>query len=154
MTVPSRNPVSYAAWREEVSPYEVAVNAIPSLIAGRPVFVDGEMRVLVLDGLSKTSPSILVLPAPVEIQRLRQRKSVRELEIMKCANEVSHNCGLHDQPDSDYALERPPFWLSERSKGGCTLASLNPRPALSLSGLSKPPVCQAQKSLCFLEVSL
>jgi len=88
MTVPTRNPVSYATWREEVSPYEVAIHAIPSLITERPVFVDGEMRTFVLDGLSKATPSTPVLSAPVEIQRLRQRKSVRELEIMKCANEV------------------------------------------------------------------
>ena len=98
MTIPSRKPVSYATWREEVSPYEVAVNAIPSLATKGPVFVDGEMRTFVLDGLSKAAPSIPVLSAPVEIQRLRQRKSVRELEIMKCANEVGYNRGLCDQP--------------------------------------------------------
>ncbi|KAF9648988.1 Creatinase/aminopeptidase [Thelephora ganbajun] len=89
MTIPSRRPVSYATWREEVSPYEVAVKAIPSLVPEGPVFVDGEMRAFVLDGLSKAAPSVPVLPAPVEIQRLRQRKSVRELEIMKCANEAT-----------------------------------------------------------------
>ena len=94
MTIPSWKPVSYAAWREEVNPYEVAVNAIPSLATEGPVFVDGEMRTFILDGLSKAVPSIPVLPAPVEIQRLRQRKSVRELEIMKCANEVGCNHGL------------------------------------------------------------
>jgi len=94
MTIPTRKPVSYATWREEVSPYEVAVNAILSLAAKGPMFVDGEMRTFVLDGLSKATPSIPVLPTPVEIQRLRQRKSVRELEIMKCANEVGHNCGF------------------------------------------------------------
>ena len=88
MTIPSRKFVSYATWREEVNPYGVAVSAIPSLTAGRPVFVDGEMRTFVLDGLSKAAPSVPVLPAPVEIQRLRQRKSRRELEIMECANEV------------------------------------------------------------------
>jgi len=88
MTVPARNPVSYATWKEEDSPYEVAVGAIPSLIAERPVFVDGEMRTFILDGLSKATPSTHVLSAPVEIQRLRQRKSIRELEIMRCANEV------------------------------------------------------------------
>ena len=98
MTIPSREPVSYATWREEVSPYEVAVNAIPSLAAKGPVFIDGEMRAFVLDGLSKAAPSVPVLSAPVEVQRLRQRKSVRELEVMKCANEVSYNCGLCDQP--------------------------------------------------------
>jgi Xaa-Pro aminopeptidase len=87
--IPTWNSVSYAAWREEDSPYKVAVGAIPSLSAEGPVFVDGEMRTFVLDGLSKATRLTPVLPAPVEIQRLRQRKSVRELEIMRCANEVS-----------------------------------------------------------------
>lgn len=94
MTIPTRNRVSYAAWREEVNPYEVAVNAIPSLTTERPVFVDGEMRAFILDGLWKAAPSTPVLPAPVEIQRLRQRKSIRELEIMRCANEVGFDSGL------------------------------------------------------------
>jgi len=110
MTIPSRKPVSYATWREEVNPYEVAVNAIPSLAAEGPVFVDGEMRTFVLDGLSKAAPSVPVLSAQVEIQRLRQRKSVRELEIMRCANEVSYNRGPCDQPgDLTFMTERRPF---------------------------------------------
>ena len=88
MTIPSREPVSYAAWREEANPYEVAMQAIPALATKGPVFVDGEMRTFVLDGLSRASLSASVLPSPVEIQRLRQRKSDRELQIMKCANEV------------------------------------------------------------------
>ena len=88
MTIPSRNPVSYATWREEVNPYAVAVEAIPALATKGPVFVDGEMRTFVLDGLSKAAFLTPVLAAPVEIQRLRQRKSHRELEILKCANEV------------------------------------------------------------------
>jgi len=39
--------------------------------------------------LSKASPSASVSTAPIEIQRLRQRKSANEIEIMKCANEVT-----------------------------------------------------------------
>ena len=98
MTIPSREPVSYVTWREEVSPYEVAINAIPSLVAGPgSAFVDGEMRSFVLDGLSRAAPLTPVLLAPVEIRRLRQRKSARELEIMKCANEVGYNRGVCNQ---------------------------------------------------------
>ncbi|KAF9789878.1 Creatinase/aminopeptidase [Thelephora terrestris] len=89
MTIPSRDPASYATWREEVNPYVVAVGAIPASATKGPVFVDGEMRTFVLDGLSKAAPLTPVLAAPVEVQRLRQRKSHRELEIMKCANEVT-----------------------------------------------------------------
>jgi len=96
MNTPSRNPVSYVAWREEASPYAVAVDRIPSLAKEGPIFADGEMRIFVLDGLAKASPSARVSPAPVEIQRLRQRKSTRELETMKCANEVGSNQHLQN----------------------------------------------------------
>ena len=152
MTVPTRNPVSYATWKEEVSPYEVAVGAIPSLVAGKPVFVDGEMRTFILDGLSKVTPSTPVLSAPVEIQRLRQRKSIRELEIMRCANEVGRNRGLCSQFNSDFAMERRPFWLSGPFNERCTSVSPNPRPVLSSSGLSQPPAFQVARVSCFSEV--
>ena len=98
MTTPSLDPVSYVTWREEANPYAVAVDGIPSLTKGGPVFADGEMRIFVLNGLTEASPSTRVSPAPVEIQRLRQRKSTRELEIMKCANEVGSNQRLRKFP--------------------------------------------------------
>jgi Xaa-Pro aminopeptidase len=88
MNIPSIDPVTFVAWREEVNPYEVAIAAILSLNTPGPIFVDGELRAFILDGLSKAFPSSFVSTAPVEIQRLRQRKSAKELEIMKCANEV------------------------------------------------------------------
>jgi len=152
MTVPTRNPVSYATWKEEDSPYEVAVGAIPSLTAERPVFVDGEMRTFILDGLSKATPSTPVLSAPVEIQRLRQRKSIRELEIMRCANEVGCDRGLCSQSNSNVAMGRRPFWLSGPSSERCTSVSPNPRPALSSSGLSQPLASQVARVSCFSEV--
>ena len=152
MNVPARNPVSYATWKEEVSPYEVAVGAIPSLIAGTPVFVDGEMRTFILDGLSKAAPSTPVLSAPVEIQRLRQRKSVRELEIMRCANEVGLNHSLCGRSNSDFVMERRPFWLSGPSNERCISASPNPRLVLSSSGLSQPLASQVARVSCFSEV--
>ena len=151
MTIPSRKPVSYATWREEVSPYRVAVDAIPSMGMGRPVFVDGEMRAFVLNGLLTATPSAQVLLAPVEVQRLRQRKSRRELEIMMRANEVCRketstaNCVLT-------MIDRQLFWLFELSREGCISASLNPRPVLSLNLHSRPPACQMVMALCFLEV--
>lgn len=108
MNIPSRGPVSYAAWREEANPYKVAIEAIPSLAARGPVFVDGEMRTFVLDGLSRAAPLTSVLPSPIEIQRLRQRKSTRELEIMKCANEVGNNRKFYIQLCFEHMFEGNP----------------------------------------------
>jgi Xaa-Pro aminopeptidase len=88
MAIPSADPLTYVSWREEINPYETAITAIPSFNPGRPIFVEGELRAFILDGLSKASPSTPVLAAPLEIQRLRQRKSRKEIEIMKCVNEV------------------------------------------------------------------
>ena len=153
MTIPSRNHVSYATWREEVSPYEVAIDAIPSLTAEGLVFVEGEMRAFVLDGLSKAVPSASVLLAPVEIQRLRQRKSSRELEIMKCANEVRRTRGFCDQPDSDFLAKRRLFWLSELFNKGYISVSLNLRLAPSSSRPSRLRAYQVAMGSYFSEVS-
>lgn len=131
MDIPSREPVSYATWREEANPYEVAIASIPSVATKGPMFVDGEMRTFVLDGLSRAAHSTPVLPSPVEIQRLRQRKSSRELEIMKCANEVGSSRNLHSQSGCELTFERQPSWLSKLSNEGCMLVSLSPRRVLS-----------------------
>ncbi|TFY82286.1 hypothetical protein EWM64_g1725 [Hericium alpestre] len=81
--------VSYPEWPEDVNPYEVAVSAISSLVPEGKIYVDGAIRHFIVDGLQKAAPKARVLNAPVEIRELRERKSQRELEIMKCANEVT-----------------------------------------------------------------
>lgn len=88
MDIPSADSLTYVAWREDVDPYKMAVSVMPSLTLGGPILVEGELRAFILDGLSKASPSTPVVSAPIEVQRLRQRKSPKELEIMTCANEV------------------------------------------------------------------
>ena len=41
------------------------------------------------DGIQHAAKDSLITTAPVEVRRLRERKSKEELEIMKCVNEVS-----------------------------------------------------------------
>ncbi|PCH38133.1 Creatinase/aminopeptidase [Wolfiporia cocos MD-104 SS10] len=88
LSIPSESEIAYPAWPEDVDPYGVAVSAIPNLNGGT-VYVDGMSRNFIVDGLQQAAPSSKVVTAPVEIQRLRERKSKEELEIMKCVNEVT-----------------------------------------------------------------
>ena len=89
LPVPSAVEIAYPEWPEDADPYEIAVSAIPGLKSGA-VFVDGSMRQFVADGLQKAvGGGTKVVSAPVEVRRLRERKSGEEIEIMKCVNEVS-----------------------------------------------------------------
>lgn len=91
LPVPSAAEIAYPEWPEDADPYEVAVSAIPGLKSGT-VFVDGNMRQFVTDGLQKAvGGGTKVVSAPVEVRRLRERKSREEIEVMKCVNEVSRN---------------------------------------------------------------
>lgn len=91
LPVPSDEDIGYPEWPEDVDPYEVAVSAIPSLKEGNGIiYVDGSMRQFVVDGLQRAAAGSQVAIAPVEIRRLRERKSEEELAIMKCVNEVRH----------------------------------------------------------------
>ena len=88
LPIPSASDISWPLWPEEIDPYKVAVSAISGLKHGT-VFVDGAARHFIVEGLQKAAGgSVKVVSAPVEIRRLRERKSPEELEIMKCANEV------------------------------------------------------------------
>ncbi|KAH9842707.1 peptidase M24 [Rhodofomes roseus] len=88
LSIPSNGEITYPSWPEEVNPYEVAVSAVPQLKEGT-IYVDGMLRSFVLDGLQKAAARSNVLTAPVEIRRLRERKSAEELEILKCVNEAT-----------------------------------------------------------------
>ncbi|KII88686.1 hypothetical protein PLICRDRAFT_111447 [Plicaturopsis crispa FD-325 SS-3] len=89
LPVPAES-VTYAEWPEDANPYEVAMAAVPGLSQdGGKIFVDGMTRTFVVDGFAKAAPDSLVASAPIEIRRLRERKSPAELELMKCANEAT-----------------------------------------------------------------
>lgn len=90
LPVPSDEEIGYPEWPEDTNPYEVAVSAIPALQREKGIiFVDGGIRQFVADGVQQAAKDGLVVSAPVEVRRLRERKSEAELEIMKCANEVN-----------------------------------------------------------------
>lgn len=87
LPIPSVSHIKYPVWSEDANPFAVAVSAIPQL-DNRTIFVDGAVRTFITDGLQHAAQGSSVISAPVEIRRLRERKSKEELEIMKCANEV------------------------------------------------------------------
>ncbi len=87
LLIPSDAEVTYTAWPEDVNPFATALALIPGL-DGATIFVDGEVRTFITDGLQKAAPGARVSNAPLEVKRLRERKSSEELGIMKCANEV------------------------------------------------------------------
>ncbi|KAI0797702.1 peptidase M24, structural domain-containing protein [Abortiporus biennis] len=84
--VPSANEVTYPEWPEEINPYEVALSAV---VGDGDIFTDGNMRQFVVDGLRDAANGRKVLTAPIEVRRLRERKSPEEIDILKCANELT-----------------------------------------------------------------
>ncbi|RPD66302.1 peptidase M24 [Lentinus tigrinus ALCF2SS1-7] len=88
LPIPSDAGVTYTAWPEDVNPFATALALVPNL-DDATIYVDGDVRTFVTDGLQKTAPGAKVLNAPVEVKRLRERKSSEELDIMKCVNEVT-----------------------------------------------------------------
>ena len=77
--------VEYIEWSEDANPYEMAASILP--VEGN-VFLDDAARLFIFNGFQKTLPHASVSPAPPEIKQIRQRKSVDEIELLKCANEV------------------------------------------------------------------
>ncbi|KAF9458662.1 peptidase M24, structural domain-containing protein [Collybia nuda] len=79
--------VKFFTWPEHENPYEHAAAAL----AGMPgvIFVDGSMRKFIADGLQKALPTAQVVTSSPEVNKIRERKSKVELNILKCANEVT-----------------------------------------------------------------
>jgi len=89
MPLQSASNISWPEWQEEVDPYAVAISSISSKEYGGTIFVDGSTRHFIVDGLRNAASHVKVASAPIEIRRLRERKSKEEIEILKCANEAT-----------------------------------------------------------------
>ncbi|EGN96078.1 hypothetical protein SERLA73DRAFT_76078 [Serpula lacrymans var. lacrymans S7.3] len=85
LTIPGSG-VTYAAWPEDANPYSIAIQSLPEI---GNIYVDENIRHFIVDGLQQAVLGIQVTSAPAEIVQLRERKSQTELELMKCANEVT-----------------------------------------------------------------
>lgn len=87
LPVPSASKIAYQEWKEHEDPYKAVTTTLNNVENGK-IFVDDAIRHFIVDGLQQASPSTTVVSAPVQIRRLRERKSKQEIEILKCANEV------------------------------------------------------------------
>ena len=86
LSIPAKENVSFFEWDEDSSPYLTAISALGT--NGEKIYVDGDIRKFIADGLAGVLPENEVLTAPLEVKSLRERKSDSEIEILRCANEV------------------------------------------------------------------
>lgn len=100
LPIPSASNVTYPEWPEHENPYAAALAAVPQSNRGA-IYVDAATRYFIVDGLQEAAPHATVQSAPVEIRRLRERKSQEELEILKCANEVSSRVSREKYTSAD-----------------------------------------------------
>lgn len=119
LPIPSASNIQFAEWAEDANPYDVAISALPSLgQAQSTIFVDGDIRHFIVDGLGQAAPSCKLVSAPTEIRSLRERKSPAEIELMTCANEVYFI--LQDLWVSLMFRLRSPFWQFAQYGIKCT----------------------------------
>lgn len=89
LSIPATSEITFAEWPEDTNPYKIAISALPSLAEGNgTIFVDGNTRHFIVEGLSQAAPTSKISSAPVDVRNLRERKSPAEIELMKCANEA------------------------------------------------------------------
>ncbi|KAK0458503.1 peptidase M24 [Desarmillaria tabescens] len=81
--LPILSDVKWVEWAEDEVPY----GQLPDIEG--TVFVDGNIRHFIVDGLRTAFPKAIISAAPPEIRQLRERKSKRVLELLKCANEAT-----------------------------------------------------------------
>ncbi|KDQ33870.1 hypothetical protein PLEOSDRAFT_1080922 [Pleurotus ostreatus PC15] len=82
------SPSAYIQWAEEQDPFAVLFDAL-RLPSNSTVFIDGSARLFVADGLQRALPHGQVQNAPPQVVEIRERKTVEEINILKCANEAT-----------------------------------------------------------------
>ncbi|KAJ7445714.1 Creatinase/aminopeptidase [Mycena galericulata] len=121
----SSEDITFIEWAEESNPYEHAMSTLSD--SPGSVFVDGNTRNFIVDGLSAANPRATVSSAPYEIKRLRERKSPVEIELLKCVNEATvlsiravHKLlyfGIHESTAS--AMMKAALTSAGLDDGGC-----------------------------------
>lgn len=111
LPIPIKSGVTYTAWPEDADPFVTALGLLPNL-DDTVIYVDGNVRTFITDGLQQAAPNARVVNAPVEVRRLRERKSSEELDIMKCVNEVSWNLIERSRRLTDFMIGNCPFHQS------------------------------------------
>jgi hypothetical protein len=88
LRIPSSLPITYIAWEEDANPFDVAARELVSKLP-KKIYVDDRVRAFVLAGLEEAFPDAKVQIAPPAVTSFREKKSSAEVDILRCANEVS-----------------------------------------------------------------
>ncbi|KAK7693663.1 hypothetical protein QCA50_003233 [Cerrena zonata] len=88
LPIPSASEITFPEWKEHEDPYAAVISAIQNL-ENDIILVDDAIRHFIVDGLQQASPSTKVVSAPMQVRRLRERKTKEEIDILKCANEAT-----------------------------------------------------------------
>jgi hypothetical protein len=84
-----RDITNFVPWLESESPYEVLKNYLGSEV-GR-VVVDGQVRSFITEGLDGAGFTSATKEEGERIKEIRERKDEREIELLRCANQVCHS---------------------------------------------------------------
>ncbi|KAF9501233.1 Creatinase/aminopeptidase [Pleurotus eryngii] len=82
------SPSAYIQWAEEEDPFAVLFDAL-HLPSNSTVYIDGNARFFVADGLQRALPRGQVQNAPPQVVEIRERKTPEEISILRCANEAT-----------------------------------------------------------------
>ena len=85
--IPASEGWEFLTWMEHEDPYRVLSRRLQALMSrpSQPVVLDDQMRLFIADGLKRVG---LVDAPSHKTKKIRERKTVDEVEIMRCANEV------------------------------------------------------------------
>ena len=83
--------VTYVSWKDDEDPYVIGVKSISPSTSLSRIYVDEMIRHFIVDGFQNVAPEAHVVLAPPEITSLRSRKTLTELALLQCANEVGQH---------------------------------------------------------------
>ena len=86
-----RDITTFVPWLESESPYEVLKNYLGDWV-GR-VIVDGQVRSFITEGLEGAGFARTTKEEGEKIKEIRERKDEREIDLLRCANQVCHSQG-------------------------------------------------------------
>ena len=89
LSIPAQH-LTFVEWAEDEDPYQITVASIPQ---SQNIFAQHYMaestRLFIRDGI-QSHTLYGVRTAPLEIQKLRERKSPAEIALLRCVNEVNY----------------------------------------------------------------
>ncbi|KAI8061052.1 peptidase M24, structural domain-containing protein [Gongronella butleri] len=90
--LPKELDVRMVSWLEDASPYEKVVKVLGDVQNSKKtkVYVEATTRVFIAEALRAVGGDLTFEVASPAVQQLRMSKTRREIDLMKCANRVTH----------------------------------------------------------------